>query len=1077
MPDVEPNQPTGKPKPSAGISPAATAAPPLHRGRRWGWWVFLLLLVTAVATAPTGWLPWGANSLLREYLRVRDLSAIQVHVERLTPWNLRGSLALGTNGLVSHVGRIDVQYSPGGLRHRRLERVELCGGLLQFRIGTNGVSLCGLPPDLARLRAGASPVDDEESEPQPWQVGKALVDNVTLRLLPPEAKGRAEAGGASSASPASLRRSSPASSSESPPPFDICVHASAVTDGDETRVAIADYGRAGMLVNGAIRQATGDGWLVAVLPESQAQEWLRVAQWFVSDPRFQGSDLCAGDGGATLLARMEQWRPVLVQGDVSLRAATLLQDVSFSYDVRLHGVAQWEMEDSPRPTLSANADLNVRMASCPAFAWSDDREVPATASVAVKLTPRKAEWECQVASRAVLSHEAAQACVPPGTVLLPEATRLRLDGVFTSPDLAQWDGHADVTVMAAQPRLAGNGMTLVCSDLVVHATAAITNSKPAGVHGWVDMSGIEFTGNGVRCEGEAGVAFASAPPFAGADVAVTARVLRATVPAGAVSFNNNDEPLQAMASATVGWSSGGPCDICYAKLLVPPWQATVGSTTVGLPQGLKIFPQGSREADHARWSLQFEPTPVMWRSGGGIEGTAVVAMAGDLTISSNTFRAEPFLHVTDVACHAGNLTGGVARVMVQVVADMARGKGTLSGLYINAETEGAWLRGPDGLSMDGLHVRLPLQGTNQEICVADAPVLTWSNLAYQGVHVVPEGFALTTTGQSAAVQMKVGIQDTGLHAALHAHADWSHAWRVAVTAEVPPTVLADTEALRGLTRRLAGKELCVTGQVVAAASVSLAADRQPSVSLCAAMGNLDVGCPAEKWQVTGLSAGMSADGPRGWRTPQGQVVTFQSAHAGDLVFDGGAVRWQYRRGALLVEQADINWCDGLLHAFGVSIDPNDRHLETVLYAERIELGRLIAQTKVLQGTGAGRLYGRIPAKLDHGKLHLTESFLYSTPGETGILKLSNLDLVDQALAQGRVGATERQQVHTALQNLRYSVFRMDLSGGGANAALGVQIEGRSADHPEDPPVQLNLNLNGSLDDFFNYGVDFSKKLR
>jgi len=149
----------------------------------------------------------------------------------------------------------------------------------------------------------------------------------------------------------------------------------------------------------------------------------------------------------------------------------------------------------------------------------------------------------------------------------------------------------------------------------------------------------------------------------------------------------------------------------------------------------------------------------------------------------------------------------------------------------------------------------------------------------------------------------------------------------------------------------------------------------------------------------------------------------------------------------------------------------------VLYAERIELGRLMAQTRMLQGSGAGRLYGRLPLTLDKGKVKLSESYLYSTPGETGSLKLSNTAPIELAMEQGSIDAATRQKVSAALQNMQYSLFRMDLSGGGANASLGIQIEGRAAEDAAAPPVHLNVNLGGSLDEFFNFGMDLSRKLR
>ncbi len=560
---------------SRPLTKSPTSAP-LRPRRHWGRWCFLALLVGITVTAPTGWLPRLANALIREYLGVRDLSAIQVRVERLTPWNLRAAVCLGTNATVSQIDRIDVRFSPGGLWHARVERVEIDGGLLQFRAGTNGVVLCGLPSDLTRLRAGASPLDDEEFTPKIWRMEKVLLDNITVRLLPPEpggSRGRSpslsvennlsENGGGVSSRTVNEEE---LSSTSNQPPCEVCLHASAVTDeAGETRITVADYGRVGLLANGAIRLDTGDGWLVAVLPENQVQEWLRAAQWFIRDPRFNGSSLCVGNGSATLLARMEQWRPVLVQGDLSLRAATLLQDFSFAYDLRVHGVAQWEDAATLRPTVAVNADLGMRMASGPAFAWSDDHELPAHASLDVKVTPLRAEWVCQMEARAALSREAVHACFPPAVDVTTGALVAQFDGRLTSPDLQAWGGEVNTRVMAPQASVSVHGVAVSCPELMLQATASIAESTPGGLHGRIDATGLKILGRGIVCEADANASFEARAPFELATLAATGRVSSLTLPAGTFAFNE-ELPIRATATATLRRGAGGAISISAADL-------------------------------------------------------------------------------------------------------------------------------------------------------------------------------------------------------------------------------------------------------------------------------------------------------------------------------------------------------------------------------------------------------------------------------------------------------------------------------------------------------------------------------
>lgn len=1069
--------------PTDAVPPVPVRAP--RPRRRWGWWSFLVLLVAITATAPTGWLPRLANALIREYLRARELSAIQIRVERLTPWHARAVLQLGTNAPVSQINRLDIRFSLGGLWHAYIDRVEAAGGLLQFGASSNGLTLCGLPPDLARLRPGKSPLADEEDVAPMWQVGQVLLDNITLRLLPPEAdgsRGRSPSRGETDSGAPSRSitnaptgddgRASSRAADSLPLPFDICLHASAVTDPQgETRFAISDYGRSGLLANGSLRLESGDGWLVVTLPESQVQEWLRVAQWYVRDPRFAGADLCAGNGGATFLARMEQWRPVVAQGDLSLRAATLLPDVNLTYDLRVHGVAQWEEAETLRPTLSANVEVGVRMASCPAFAWSDDSELPARANIALKLTPQRTEWEGQLAVRAMLSHEAVQACLPAASGLTTGALRLRMDGTFTSADLQNWAGEANAMLLTAHPRLSAHDVAISGNDLVLHATARVDNSKLVSVHGQVDAAGLLAAAGGVSCAADAGVAFASQAPFDRVDVAVTTRVQAVTLPAGKVVFDG-DRPLELQARLAL-LVKGTNIDVIPKKLNVLPWQARVAGVEVGMPKGLDVpFCGGSIRTGVAIWDKDAEPVFLRWDDGSAV--TAGIRVDGAYGVQTGDYVA---IVAENIAFGVPGLTGGVAYASLGLAGETADSGAYAPVLGMNLNLNGAWARDSAGWQVEGLWAHLPLALSNRTFALRDTPGLTWTNLEYQGVHVAAEGFALILTGETATAQMQVGVPEVGLHASLQAQADWSHAWQVAVIADVPPATLVDNAELRSLSRKFVGRELSITGQVSVAASALLKADRQPVLRIVATVTNLDVGCPSDQWQVSGIATHVALDGPRGWRTPQGQTLTFCAAKRGNLLFDAGTVQWQFRRDALLVEQADVGWCNGLLHVYGLTYNPHDPDLDFVVYADKVHLGALMAQTRALHGSGEGRLYGRLPISIKAGKLHLTESYLHTMSGETGVMKMENTDLLDASLAAGKVDAGVRERVRKALRNLNLSVFRLQLSGSGASAVMGVHIEGRPADDAAGQGVDLNVNLHGPLDDLFRMSEKAAKKFQ
>lgn len=485
--------------------------------------LWLLLLFVTLASAPDGWLPMLANTVLRACLKAQDLAYVQFRVDRLTPWNLQAAVSSGRERMRSQIDCIDVHFSPSGLFHRRLDRIEVHGGMIQMRVSTNGLTVCGLPDRLPSFNTG---LEDADAPPAaPWQVDAMLVDNVYLRVRPPGDSDRA---------------------------LYLWMQASAVTDDGELRFVAADHADSGLQANGAIALASGNGWLVASLPENDLRDWVRLAQWqrgnreedvsrqgvalppctngparagapprgVISEPRGRRADFCKGAGSATLTARMAAWKPTLVQGDVSLRATLRLPDASVSGDLRLHGLAEWE-PDSTRPRIRADFDLGVRSATAAGVFWSGDNGLPATLSAAVVLEPQKDSWECQVQGRASVAQDAVAACLPVQAGLATGAVRINFDGLLTTPDLRLWDGQMHARAVAPKPQASGPGWRVSAGDAVVDGTLNLTSSVPAEEHGMLVVSGIQAAGKSANCGGVLEAVFRAQAPFTNVQLAVT----------------------------------------------------------------------------------------------------------------------------------------------------------------------------------------------------------------------------------------------------------------------------------------------------------------------------------------------------------------------------------------------------------------------------------------------------------------------------------------------------------------------------------------------------------------------------
>ena len=124
------------------------------------------------------------------------------------------------------------------------------------------------------------------------------------------------------------------------------------------------------------------------------------------------------------------------------------------------------------------------------------------------------------------------------------------------------------------------------------------------------------------------------------------------------------------------------------------------------------------------------------------------------------------------------------------------------------------------------------------------------------------------------------------------------------------------------------------------------------------------------------------------------------------------------------------------------------------------------------------MHGKLPFFLKDGKtLTLQNAYLFSTPGETGKMRISDARPVMDNLERAGVDAATRNNLATALGNLDYKVMKIELKRGEEkeDSTLSLKIEGTSTKGKTTVPVNLNLNFNGDLDTIVNTGIKISRR--
>ena len=184
--------------------------------------------------------------------------------------------------------------------------------------------------------------------------------------------------------------------------------------------------------------------------------------------------------------------------------------------------------------------------------------------------------------------------------------------------------------------------------------------------------------------------------------------------------------------------------------------------------------------------------------------------------------------------------------------------------------------------------------------------------------------------------------------------------------------------------------------------------------------------------------------------------------------------------SLLVTQASAGLCGGKVNVYSLTLNPETLNAGFTLFVDDVETGELLSHLNGFSGEASGRLHGKVRLFVRKGgkAIRLSDAFLYSTPGETGKLKLNDPAPVTDNLALAGLDEATRNNVANALTDLDYSVLRLDLKRGeGKSATLSTTIRGAATRGKTSVPVDITVNFNGELEQLINTGLGYSNLLK
>ena len=178
----------------------------------------------------------------------------------------------------------------------------------------------------------------------------------------------------------------------------------------------------------------------------------------------------------------------------------------------------------------------------------------------------------------------------------------------------------------------------------------------------------------------------------------------------------------------------------------------------------------------------------------------------------------------------------------------------------------------------------------------------------------------------------------------------------------------------------------------------------------------------------------------------------------------------------LVTEARAEAGEGSLRLYSLFLDPESLSAGATIHVDGVDAGAVLSHLSAFRGTASGRLHGKLPFFLRNGRqLRLRDAYLFSTPGETGTVRISDASPIVDNLALGGVDEATRGNLSKALSNLDYSVLKVELKRGadGEDSALALRLEGSATSGATTVPVNLNVTFRGDLDQLIDTGMGLS----
>jgi hypothetical protein len=181
------------------------------------------------------------------------------------------------------------------------------------------------------------------------------------------------------------------------------------------------------------------------------------------------------------------------------------------------------------------------------------------------------------------------------------------------------------------------------------------------------------------------------------------------------------------------------------------------------------------------------------------------------------------------------------------------------------------------------------------------------------------------------------------------------------------------------------------------------------------------------------------------RSAPAQRLDFDALTLGAIRTGEGQLVYQIEPGKVVfLEEGRVRWSGGTVVVPATRLVPGGTQYDLSVYCDRLKLDQLLEQLGLAQVEGGGAISGLIPVSLTDGRLTFKNAFLYSTPGEGGVIRVQGSEVLTAGIPPGTPQYNQVELARHALKDYDYKWAKITMNSVADDLLVQLQFDGKPA---------------------------------